>query len=326
MKKTRIKALFAAIFALTGIALFADEVKSSPFSMRLTTDLAYYPKNAPKTGSDTHFAPVTGVFDKIECRTNFIADYKINTPLGEHWLLSDANVILSGACELTPVSLRPQISLGFQPLPFFVIKGGSSVGLGWNAMGFEGICKFNEKTREYEKISPVNHPHYDVWGQAMLMFDTGAIVPGDWNHVVMLASYTISYSGIAGLGKGEAFEWQCSKNLVKGTIFEVQGILGYQMPLALSMAGVIYNGCGHFNGSDYGDYNENYDGKFVTHSVSPFFQFNLSDKDELFCLFNFSSRRGFETKPEKDEDELFMKKVGREWYFNRIALSWTHKF
>jgi len=216
MKKTRIKALFAAIFALTGIALFADEVKSSPFSMRLTTDLAYYPKNAPKTGSDTHFAPVTGVFDKIECRTNFIADYKINTPLGEHWLLSDANVILSGACELTPVSLRPQISLGFQPLPFFVIKGGSSVGLGWNAMGFEGICKFNEKTREYEKISPVNHPHYDVWGQAMLMFDTGAIVPGDWNHVVMLASYTIYIQESQVLEKARPLNGNALKIWLKG--------------------------------------------------------------------------------------------------------------
>ena len=327
MKK--ITKILAAFIAVTGITAFAEEQEeetSSPLKMQLVTDFAYYPESNPKKGKGTTFAPITGAFDNVECRTTFNADYKIDTPLGEHWLLKDSNVILSGACELTPVSVRPKISVGFQPLPFFVVKGGSSVGFGWNYLGLGGVREFNQEKREYEEISTFSHPYYDFWGQTMLMFDTGAIYPGDWNHVVMLATFTASYSSIAGFEKGEAYEWQCSKNKVGGAQYEASGLLAYQMPIVLSMAGVMYSAEGHFKGSDYGDFDKNYDGSFVTHSVTPIFQFKLGEKDELFCLFNFSSRRRFTEKLEKDEDTLFMKTVGREWFFNRIALSWTHNF
>lgn len=330
MEKRQIAKIIAAFLAFSGVTLFADEGKkakdTSPLKLKLTTDLAYYPESEVKPGRGTCFAPITGPYHSIECRTTFNADYKIDTPLGEHWLLSDANMILSGALELTPVSVRPKISVGFQPLPFFVVKGGSSVGFGWNYLNFGGLRKFNAEEREYENTATFSHPYYDFWGQAMLMFDTGALVPGDWNHVLMLASFTASYSAIAGIDKHEAYEWQCSKNKVSGAQYEAQALVAYQMPLILSMAGLMYTADGHFYGSDYGDLNKSYRGNFVTHSISPVLQFTLSEKDELFCLFNFSSRRRFRDKLEKEEDKLFMKTSGREWFFNRLALSWTHNF
>lgn len=327
MKKTIVNKIFTALIAFSGLAAFAlEEEKASPVKMQLITDFAYYPSSDHKKGSGTSFAPVTGIYDSLECRTTFNADYKINTPLGENWLLSDSYMLLSGAMELTPVSVRPKISLGFQPLPFFVIKGGTSIGFAWNYLNLGGIRNFNREKKEYESISGFAHPYYDFWGQTILMFDTGAVIPGDWTHVVMLASFTASYSGIGGIEKGQPYEWQCSKNKVSGPQYEVSGLLAYQMPSALSMAGFMYSAEGHFKGSDYGDFDRNYNGSFVRHSVSPFLQFKLGEKDELYCLFNFAGRRKFREKYEEEEKELFMETSGREWFFNRLALSWTHNF
>lgn len=324
MKKA-IKVFLHIFFVFCGIQLFAQENKiDSLFSMRLTTDFAYYPKTEPESGGN-HFAPLTGVYDHIECRTTFTANYMLLTPLGEHWLLKDANILFSGACELTPVSVRPQLSIGFQPFPFLVVKAGSSIGFGWNFMDFEGLCEFDAENHEYEKLSTFKHPYYEFWGQTMLMFDTGAVIPrkSDWNHVVMLASFTASYSGITGLGMYEPYEWQCTKNQFSGAKYEAMGLLAYQMPIALSRIGLMYSASGHFSGSDYGIFDNSYDGDFVTHSINPLLQLNLGKNDELFCLFCFSTRRSFDTERDKIEDELFMKTTGSEWYFRRIAISWT---
>lgn len=74
------------------------------------------------------------------------------SPLGDHWLLKDANLVLTGAFEVTPISARPQLAVGFQPLPVLVLKGGGSLGFGWNMLGFEGLCALDEESKKYEAI------------------------------------------------------------------------------------------------------------------------------------------------------------------------------
>lgn len=302
----------------------ASEEKSS-FSLKLTTDFAYYPASKCITGGD-HFAPITGPYSGVEGCTTLKASYKIDTPLGESWLLSDANIVLTGAFELTPISVRPKASVDFTPLPFLIFAAGGSVGWGWNLGPIEGLCELNKKTLDYEPISTFSHPYYDVWGSATFQFDTGALIPGDWTHVVTLASYSVTYSGIAGLSDDSIYEWQCSKNKARGLTYDFQGVLGYQMPLPLTLAGVMFKASGYFDGSVYKDYDKTFDGAFVTINISPLLQFKFGNKDNLTCLFDFSSRRSFEKEYTKAGESLLLKTTGREWYFNRFALSWTHTF
>ncbi len=250
----------------------------------------------------------------------------IKTPLGGHWLLKDANVVLTGAFELTPLSVRPQLALGFQPFPFLVFKGGGSIGFGWNMLGFEGLCALDEKSRKYEALSTFSHPFYEVWAQGTLMFDTGALIPGDWNHLIMLASYKTFYSGIAGLGRHTPYEWQGDKNRVEGLQYEFCGILAYQMPLVLYRAGFMYTAYGHYDGGDYGDFDASYDGAFTQHSLAGLCQFKFAEKDELTCIAQFSTRRSFDKELDEAEDALFAQKVGTEWFFQRLIFSWSHKF
>ena len=63
-------------------------------------------------------------------------------------------------------------------------------------------------------------------------------------------------------------------------------------------------------------------------SVSPLMVFEFSKKDALTVQFKFASRRSYTTKiPENTPGAvLSMKQSGREWYFNRVALSYKHSF
>ena len=301
--------------------------KTSPLSVYLTTDFLYYPESKTQPGSSgTHFAGLTGAYSGFECRTQLFVDYMIKTPLGGHWLLKDANVVLTGAFELTPLSVRPQLALGFQPFPFLVFKGGGSIGFGWNMLGFEGLCALDEKSKKYEAVSTFSHPFYEVWAQGTLMFDTGALVPGDWNHLIMLASYKTFYSGIAGLEKHRPYGWQGDKNRVEGLQYEFCGILAYQMPLVLYRAGFMYTAYGHYDGGDYGDFDASYDGAFTQHSLAGLCQFKFAEKDELTCIAQFTTRRSFDKELDEAEDALFAQKVGTEWFFQRLIFSWSHKF
>ena len=317
-KKTVIMAL---IVFLTSGALFAEEP-----SFSLSTVFGYYPASEMQIGTSgsENFAPITGPYAGLDLSTTLDVQFKIDTPLGEHWLLNTANVLLIGSFELTPVSVRPKISAEFTPLPFFILRAGGSVGLGWNFPGIEGLCEFNTITRKYETLSTFEHPYYELWAGAALQFDTGALIPGDWSHVLMFGSFTAVYSGIARLNEKTVFEWQCSKGRVNGLAYEAQGVLAYQMPLVLKMAGVMVKSVGYFNGSVYGEFDVCFDGKFPTINISPVVQFEFGKKDQLVCFFEFSSRRSYEKKIENDADVLYNQVVGREWYFQRISLCWTH--
>ncbi len=327
MKKV-IAILLATVLTVFGV--FAqddnnDAEKKSLFSLALQTDFAYHPKAEFITG-DTHYAPITGVYDGVEACTTLTAAYKLNTPLGEHWLVSDANVTFRGALELTPISLKQKLSIEFTPVPFLIFSAGGSIGWGWNIGPIEGLCEMNKATYEYEPISTISHPYYEAWGTVTFQFDTGALIPGDWSHVVLLASYTTIYFGIAGLESDSLYEWQCSKYQVRGLAYQAQCILGYQMPLPINLAGVMFKATGYYNGDAYGVYNDVFDGDFPEISISPLVQFKIGKKDNLICLFDFSSRRSFENKIEKESDILNTKVTGREWYFKRFAISWTHTF
>ena len=190
----------------------------------------------------------------------------------------------------------------------------------------DALKSFKYITFDYENLSTFSHPYYDLWASATFQFDTGALIPGDWTHVVMLASYTTTYSAIAGLDSDAIYIWQNSKNKVRGLSYEFQGILAYQMPLVLYRAGLMYKMNGYYDGSNYGIYDDNFDGTFAEISISPLAQLKFGEKDELAVLVDFSSRRSFDAEISKESESLLRNTLGREWFFKRLALSWTHRF
>ena len=348
MKITLFRKIFLSLSAVVFVssAVFSQEAEESKNQKKNAdiwkfyeqTAAAYYFKSDYVSGGD-HFAPITGLFNSFEFKTTFNAECKIPAPLGKHFLLKDSNVRIKTAFELCPVTVRPLVSVSFTPLPFFVFSTGASIGTGWSALGFKGLCKLDENSIsygenrkisknsiEYENLTPFGNYYYDFWFSGLFQFDTGAIFPGDWTHAVMQASYTVSYVGVTGVDDGKIWLWQLVRNNCNGWRYTANFVLGYQMPLPLSMIAVNTNVYALFNSDDYGIYSSSYNGDFTNVTISPMLKFDFSKKDSLFVLFEFKKRRSFEEEHSDSKEEIFLTYSGAEWFFNRIAFSWTHVF
>ena len=176
----------------------------------------------------------------------------------------------------------------------------------------------------YASITPFTAWYYHLWAQGTFQFDTGALIPGDWTHVVMMASYKAEYAGLSDRGSQDLWLWQTSGNQVNGWKYYSNAILAYQMPLMLKRAGVMAEVQGYYSSNAYE--NPSYDGDFMRIDISPLLQFQFGEKDSLAVLFNFARRRGYSSEYSEGWEETFLTTISSEWYFNRIALSWTHNF
>lgn len=321
MKKTFLILLSISLFCSS---VFSQE-KKAHWDYSITTDVVYYPFCDFIPGED-HFSPITGPLDTAAFRITGTAGYVIPTPLGEHWLLQDSQVRLETNLQLLPVTMRSINRAVFTPVPFLEFEAGTSFGIGWNLGPIKGFTYYNEETMLYEDLSTLKNWYYDFWLMGTFMFDTGAVIPGDWTHVVMLAQYQIIYKGLLGLEKSQIYNWQTVPGQTKGLQYDAQVILAYQMPLTLYRAGIMTEFSAHYNSSDYGKFADNYDGDFVTILLSPFVQFNFENGDTLSFLLQFSNRRSFVEPHNKLTEEMPLTKIGQEWFVNMLAASWTHYF
>ena len=325
MKHSLFKSVFACAFFAIGSAPFVCSVQANEtkgISYLLTVDGAYYPKSDYKKGGD-HFAKVTGPFDGILARATWKTTYTIPTSLGQNQLFSGTNLKFNGNMEITPLSIRPIASIAFSPLPFLIFEAGSSIGTGWNLLGFEGFCEY--KNDSYKDITPFTRYYHDHWIGATFQFDTGAIFEGDWTHVILLANYQMIYRDVIGIDNGKLWAWQTTEGYVNGLSYEFIALLGYQMPKFVDLIGVMADMYGYYRNEDYGDYAQTY-GKFMAVKIDLLARLALNKTNTLTVVTRMTSRRSFATDHKKGEEEPHLVQTGREWFFDCIAFSWERKF
>lgn len=317
--KTFLSLALTALFA--ALPLQAVELPENT-ALSITTDFAFYPKSDYIAGKD-HFAPLTGFYSGLEGRVVGKFTYTIPTPLGESWLVSGANVELTSTFELTPITAKPGVQVTFTPLPFLVFNAGTEIGSGWSLFGLNGIGTYNG-VDAYTASPAFSQWFWKAWAQATFQFDTGALIKGDWSHVVMLFTYQVYYHALLGQENQSLWLWQNSGNRVNGLQQYMQAVLAYQMPLVLKRVGLMFEMDGYLDENAFA--NPLYDGDFMSISLSPLLQFEFDSHNSLSVLFGFSSRRSFATSHEKDAQEPHLAATGREWYFKRLALSYTYQF
>lgn len=325
MKRRVILIFAAALFAGTA---FSQETEKSPLDLSMTTDFAWYTASAYRSGN-THFAPVTGLYDGIQARTTLSASYRIPVAFPglpeDGMLFRDNNVTLTGEFELTPVSLMPKVSVSFTPVAFLVFSAGGMAGTGWDFLGIQGMSEYNTATQKYDNLTPFKSWYLCGYANGTFMFDTAALWPGDWHHIIMAASYEIEYRTLTGTSS-TVWDWQTTKNCADGWQYDQYYLLGYQMPGVVSLAGVSTELYGHYNASDYGEIADTFGGDFMTVEICPLMQLTLSPRDTVFVMLNFKARRSFTEKHTGEDEEPLLTYDGREWYFQYAGLRWKHTF
>ena len=323
MKNIKLLIAAACVFVLA-VNLFAQDAdEDSPWTYSITTDFAYYPLSDFVPGK-SHFAPLTGAYSGLEGRVTGSAKYSIPTPLGEHWLVKSAKLDLTGKFELSPVSVKPAFEVAWTPLPFIVLTAGAQAGTGWNLGGLQGMAVLADDGKSYTNLKPFGTFYVKCFAQGTFQFDTGAIVDGDWTHFQIMYTYQVYNEMLTGVKNQTVWEWQCTGNKVNGLKNYQNIVLAYQMPLVLSRVGVLTEIESYFNADAFA--NPNYKSTFAQVSISPLAQFTFNDHNGLSVLLGFSSRRSFTTDHKDKIEETGLSYDGYEWFFNRIALSWTYTF
>ena len=126
---TKLSILITTLFLALPLAAQEEEsTKTSPWSFSVSTDFAYYPLSAPIVSENTHFSTFTGPYSGLEGRTTAHAYYTIPTPIGNNPLTAGDNITLEGYFELSPVSIKPGLSVSFTPIAFLVFNAGAEIG------------------------------------------------------------------------------------------------------------------------------------------------------------------------------------------------------
>lgn len=303
-------------------ALFAQE-SSSPLSFDMSVDFAYHP-HADYIPGGNHYSPLTGAYESLEGRIIGNMNYVIPTPLGDNWLVKDANVKLQANLELTPVSVKPGLHVEFTPVPFLVFSAGAQAGTGWDLFGIIGAGGY-DGIETYTAYKPFEAWLLKWYVQGTFQFDTGVVWPGDWNHVQVMYSYQVYYEGLANCANGDLWMWQGVPNKANGICNYQNLIVAYQMPLVLSRVGVMFELNGHYNAADYKGH-ESYKGDFMELTISPLAQFTITENDHITCMACFKTRRSFVEGHTKESQEPNLTYSGYEMYLNKIALRYEHKF
>lgn len=322
MKKT-LTILIIFIFC-TGIFCQNNGIKTD-YSFAIGADLAYYPKS-DKLPGPLHFSPITGPFSGLEFRVVPSFTYTIFTPFSSNSLVSGNNLKIKTALELSPVSVCPSVSVSFTPVAFLVFSTGAKIGAGWTfaPMNVNGMASYDPLSHSYEALSPFSSLYQSVWFEGLFQFDLAAIMPGEWNHAVFVASYKPFYEGISEGGEnGTPWLWQGSGENANAWQYYSNIILAYQMPLIVQTVGVQTELESFYKTDSFAPQYASWNPTFTTVSINPLVNLQFSKNHNLIIQLGFSSRRSFTSDSSSADTDLQKKFEGREWYFKRLALSYS---
>jgi hypothetical protein len=240
---------------------------------------------------------------------------------GSGELTKGNNLTLNLGGELSPVSLNATIEASFTPIAFLSFSVGTAAGTGWD-IGFTGLGKNVGGDIVAEDFGGIV---YRGWASGTFQFDAAALAPGDWHHVVLLASPKLEYKAYTNAATDEAWIWEADDAMnFNGWKLHGSYFLGYQMPLALNMAGVLLE-THEWLGSvrDSSTMDGGWGSDFTWMDLSLVLNFSLDGRSSIAIVPQVKSKIDWTdgTTMSKDfRDRVF---TGRYWYFNRVAFDYT---
>ena len=343
MNSTALSRILGCILGLLLVVSAAAVAEGVERSTSFSVEGAYYlPDNKGYGVDDGGFAPITYTPEKNEtyppdlgrdlgspwgpAEIQFLLTHRIRVPFlaGSNALTSGNNVTFSFTGAVTPVSTRLETRVNLTPIAFLDFFAGAMIGTGWDISLFNGMGLNADGSGDPESAS-FQGVVTETWVGGTFQFDLAALAPGDWMHVVTLLSPKLQYAWFSGAGRGEAWMWEADNGEnFNGFKFYMTYFLGYQMPVALDMIGLLVEteqNLGYVKDLDAGDWGD-WGSEYLQITVSPVFSFTLSETSSLAVLFQFRRERLY------DETSVFYNyfrnrdQVGTYWDFYRIAFSY----
>lgn len=321
--------LFVSVLGMMSLGLFAQETGST-----LTVNGAYYFPVTQGQNSGSFFAPPG--YQPVENPLSVVPEGEAEAYGGfgapglegiyTYWwkypflnapgvLTEGNNLQVSLAADLTPVTFHTGTEITLTPLALLKFRLGASVGTGWNVLGLNGLGVNSDGQTAPDSFSGAL---LKTWGAGTFQFDLGAVIPGDWTHLVTVADLKVEYQNFTGAGGSDPWYWQvdAGENFnglrLIGTYF-----LGWQLPktLPLSLVGVLTTSKSYLQdvpGTDYTEW-----------ETGPMVQVSTGDKSSLVILLQGKNKR--EYTPETAFRNYFLdRSYARQTFeLSQLAFSWT---
>jgi hypothetical protein len=221
---------------------------------------------------------------------------------GDSPLTSGNNLKASLTGDITPVSMNGTLETVLTPAAFITITAGVTLGSGWNVPGLANGLGLN--VRQADGTGKIEGRPFEglVWkpyGGLTFQFDLAALVPGDWNHVVVQTYQEFNYRGNTRAGPEDSWLYEADSGENRnGWNYYASYVLGYQMPGSpvlkmLGFMGEMYRNLYNTpeNRRDFGDTQ----GYWI---VSTLFNFKITDWMDTTLILQMDTERNFKNYPQ----------------------------
>ena len=312
----RLFKLFAALLLLSAAFTWAQNDKGG---IKTSTDMSLQISSLPEA--------------KLSLSQSFIFPFL----QGSGPLTSGNNIATVLGAELSPVSMNGRAEIIWTPAAFFLLSGGGLAGSGWNMPLGNGIG-INKPENESDpppRKAIIDGTAFDgllwrAWGAGTVQFDLGAVIPGDWNHVLFQSRQELRYAAYSRAKPGESWVYEADfGENQNGLVYYASYVLGYQMPLSPVLDTVafmaeldkpLYDTLG-------GDWGENL-GKWT---FSGLFNFSINSRFSTALVIQMQTRRNYGLSNFENDDYYYrdfeLKDDGgqRRLLFYRAALLFSYK-
>lgn len=306
-------------------------IDNGAFSAIRTSKLSNNYSNSvtQKPLGSSFLGPVAGAQIKL------FYNYEIELPFltMDNFLMRNNYVKFKGTAELSPVSMNLEASATISPLALLKFSAGARIGTGWSFFGlFNGLGRNVPGTNKI-LVEPLSGLIYSLYADGTFQFDTGAIIKGDWTHVLLVATGRILYYGNTGAKDTEAWLYEADEGEnINGWKFQGTYVIGYQFPALvapLKMVAVMFDSDTRisYNSSFYEPISTGgWGSDFTVWRITPIVNFSLSPTDSLTALCYFRNRADYSDSTIFNRYFTSKSIVGNYWHFYQLIFKWDHTF
>ncbi|GHV87680.1 hypothetical protein AGMMS50267_00400 [Spirochaetia bacterium] len=151
-------------------------------------------------------------------------------------LTSGNNLDLGIIGNVTPISLDGTVDLTLTPIAFLQVIAGTTLGSGWNMFLGNGLGLNVPTVEDGNIVGKIEGDPFDglIWKMywaGLFQFDLAAIIPGDWNHVVVQTRQEWNYQANTNAAPDDSWIFKADDGENRnGFNYYASYVLGYQMP------------------------------------------------------------------------------------------------
>ena len=263
------------------------------FALMLLMTQALWAENKVTTSHELSFQAST----RIEAMLGFTSYFRIPFMQGACPLTEGNNITIALGAEASPIFFRGLTELVWTPVAFLELSAGGNIGSGWNINLMDedifgiGLNREAAAGRGEHSGSAFDGIHWKAQAGAAVQADLAAFFPGEWNHLVMRSYHEINHRGYSRAASDQSwfFENDDGENR-NGLNYYGNFILGYQMPIVLSMVALLAEAELFLydtpNRSLWGD-------DKIYWIFSALFNFSLSERFDIGLAAQFHTQRNY---------------------------------